>query len=113
MKNSVYSTIDFLSTESLKIEKNFEFLKNWFFDKKNYSIYNESKLFFLTKKEFLFFTMLLENRVVTYDEMHDSIWLKKEGVTQNAMCSFVKNFKKKIPENFLRNIYGLGYLLIK
>lgn len=113
MKKQAYASFDPLIRESSKIKKSIEFLPNWFFDKKNYSIYGENKLYFLTKKELLFFTMLLEDRIVTYSEMHNSVWLKKEDVTQNAMCSFVKNFKKKIPENILRNIYGVGYMIIK
>lgn len=96
----------------LNINKGFEFFPNWFFDKENYSIYTTDNHFYLTKKELTFFRILLENRVVTYTEMHDSIWLKKEKITQNAIRLFVKNFKKKIPAKILRNIPGVGYKLI-
>ena len=113
MENLVYNSNDTSVVESSRIDKKFEFLPNWFLDKKNYSIYNDTKLFFLTKKELLFFTMLLEYRIVTYPEMQNYVWLKEENVTQNALLSFVKNFKKKIPAKILKNIYGVGYMLIK
>ena len=113
MKNSANSSIEFCLIESSKMQMISEFLPNWFFDKKNYSIFNEGQVFYLTQKELLFFTMLLENRVVTFNEMHNCVWLENKDLTKNAMVSFVKNFKKKLPPKILKNIYGVGYMLIK
>jgi DNA-binding response OmpR family regulator len=34
-------------------------------------------------------------------------------MTANAMRLFVKNFRKKLPENFLKNVQGTGYKIIR
>ena len=34
-------------------------------------------------------------------------------MTANAMRLFIKNFRKKLPENFLKNIQGVGYKLAR
>jgi DNA-binding response OmpR family regulator len=61
----------------------------------------------LTKKEMAFLTILCRKKMVTYDEM---IALWEEGVpSENAVRSFIKHLRKKLPEAFLKNRNSVGY----
>jgi len=43
--------------------------------------------------------------------MLSHIWEQKLDITHNAITSFVKNFKKKMPPLILKNLNGIGYRL--
>ena len=87
---------------------------NWIFDYKESIISNGNEIFTLTKKENTFLRLLItKNRLITYEELENSIWDDDSIMTANAMRLFIKNFRKKLPQNFLKNIQGVGYKLIK
>ncbi len=82
-------------------------------------IYNQSKNsitydgeeFLLTNKENNFIQLLLEkNALVTYDEIEDKLWNGKK-MSQNALRLFIKNLRKKIPLDLIKNIQNEGYLI--
>lgn len=66
----------------------------------------------LTKNELLFLDLLAFNtsRVVTYEEIESQIW-PYEGMSSDAIRSLVRALRKKLPENTLENISGVGYKL--
>lgn len=66
----------------------------------------------LTKNELLFLDLLAFNtsRVVTYDEIEAQVW-PYEGMSSDAIRSLVRALRKKLPENSLENISGIGYKL--
>ncbi|MBA3026930.1 MAG: DNA-binding response regulator [Sulfurimonas sp.] len=70
---------------------------------------NEIKL---TKNEALFLDLLSENhsRVLKYDEIEKAIW-EYGGMSQDAIRSLVRGLRKKMPENTIENISGVGYRL--
>jgi DNA-binding response OmpR family regulator len=87
---------------------------NWIFDYSKSIISNNGEDSNLTKKESKFLKLLVtKNRIITYDEMENSIWDEDSIMTSNAMRLFIKNFRKKLPENSLKNIQGTGYRLSK
>ena len=87
---------------------------NWIFDYSKSIISNTTEDFNLTKKESKFLKLLItKNRIITYEEMENFIWDEDSVMTSNAMRLFIKNFRKKLPENSLRNIQGTGYRLIR
>jgi len=63
----------------------------------------------LSIKENLFLDKLInENRIITYNEIEGEIWDDKQ-MSQNALRVFIKNLRKKLPENFIKNIPNFGY----
>ncbi len=85
----------------------------WLFDESKSLITTENDEFKLTKKENQFLKLLIQkNRIITYEEMENIIWSEDNIMTPNAMRLFIKNFRKKLPENTLRNIQGTGYRLV-
>ena len=87
---------------------------NWIYDYKESTVSNTYEIFNLTKKENSFLKLLItKNRLITYEELENSIWDEDSVMTSNAMRLFIKNFRKKLPENFLKNIQGVGYKLVR
>lgn len=87
---------------------------NWIFDVSKSIVSNGHEEFVLTKKEAIFLKLLItKNRIITYEELENSVWDEDSIMTLNAMRLFIKNLRKKLPEKFLTNIQGIGYKLIK
>lgn len=94
--------------------KIYNLLPNWIFDSSKSIISNGNEEFTLTKKESNFLKLLIsKNRIITYEELEGNIWDEDSIMTANAMRLFIKNFRKKLPENFLKNIQGVGYKLVR
>jgi DNA-binding response OmpR family regulator len=64
----------------------------------------------LNKKEIQFFELLLQNiqRVVTYDELQEYVW-GDNVMTDNALRSVVTSLRKKLPQDIISNLSGVGY----
>jgi len=87
--------------------------EGWLFDFSKSIIQNKNIEYKLTKKENLFLKLLLKkNRIITYQEMENFIWNEDSIMTPNAMRLFIKNFRKKLPNDVLKNVQGTGYRLV-
>jgi len=87
--------------------------EGWLFDESKSLLQSPDEEFKLTKKENNFLKLLIQkNRIITYEEMENIIWNEENIMTPNAMRLFIKNFRKKLPENALRNVQGTGYRLV-
>lgn len=63
----------------------------------------------LSIKENIFLDKLInENRIISYEEIEENIWEDKQ-MSQNALRVFIKNLRKKLPKNFIKNIPNYGY----
>ena len=86
--------------------------EGWLFDESKSLIQSPNEEFKLTKKENNFLKLLIQkNRIITYEEMENIIW-NEDIMTPNAMRLFIKNFRKKLPNNVLKNVQGTGYRLV-
>lgn len=93
--------------------KLFPFFTKWLYDESKSLITNEDEEFMLTKKENIFFKLLLQkDRIITYDEIDAILWDKESVMTQNALRLFTKNLRKKLPKDCLKNVQGIGYRLV-
>lgn len=99
---------------SFKDNKMYNLNTNWFFDCGKSIVFNEKDEFNLTKKEAKFLKLLItKNRIVTYEELENLVWDEDNIMTSNAMRLFIKNLRKKLPINFIKNIQGIGYIISK
>lgn len=91
----------------------FTLIPQWLFDEGRSTIKGPDEEFVLTKKETKFLKLLLKkHRIITYEEMENLIWSHEHIMTQNALRLFIKNFRKKLPPNVLKNVQGIGYQLV-
>jgi DNA-binding response OmpR family regulator len=91
----------------------YNLLEGWLFDESKSIIQTPKEEFKLTKKENQFLKLLIQkSRIITYEEIENIIWSEENVMNTNAMRLFTKNFRKKLPENSLRNVQGTGYRLV-
>lgn len=66
----------------------------------------------LSKKEISFLELLIKNvyRVVHYKEFQEEVW-GHDVMTDNAVRSIVNGLRKKLPDNIITNLSGIGYKL--
>jgi DNA-binding response OmpR family regulator len=63
----------------------------------------------LTKKEIEFLEILHLKKLITYDELY-ALW-RDDVPSDNAVRSFIKYLRKKVPEDFIKNRSGIGYYI--
>ena len=82
-------------------DENIYILKEgWHFNSKKSIVSNDNEEFILTKKA-----------VISYEEIFNHICDDNLAMSQNAMRQFIKNLRKKLPLNYLKNIQGVGYYI--
>jgi len=87
--------------------------ENNIFDYSKSIIKNNDEEFQLTKKENHFLKLLVtKNRIISYEEIENQIWDDDFVMTQNALRLFIKNLRKKLPQKVIKNIQGIGYILL-
>lgn len=104
-----------ISNALLNDKKNkYEIYPSMFLDiNKGIIIYKEEKIH-LRKKEKYFLELLYKNKdkITNYDLIQEYIWVDKV-MTQNALKTFVKELRQKLPIQIIENIMQEGYKLSK
>ena len=80
-------------------------------DLEEYLLLKDNKEIKLTPKEKKILQSLFSNpnRTLTYDTLISDVWENFEGYNIDTLKTMVKNIRKKLPENTIQNIYGIGY----
>jgi len=78
------------------------------------TLYYKEEVVVLRKKEKDFLELLYQNRklITTYDIIQDYIWTDKV-MTDNALKTFIKELRKKLPVNIIQNVIQEGYKLVE
>jgi len=100
------------SLSEINSEKLIDLGDGYTYNKKTTSIMKNNQTTLLRKKEseILEFFIEREGEVLRYDMLEDGIW--SDGVmTRDAIRSQIRNIRKKIDNNCLTNITGVGYKL--
>ncbi len=81
-----------------------------YFDMINDVIDNNSELINLTNYEIKFFKLLCKNsnRAVSYEEIQNAVW-NDEYMSENAIRLLVRDLRKKLPINCIKNHSKIGY----
>lgn len=99
--------------ESFEGTKVYNLMNSWIYDESKSIITSPDEEFILTKKENAFLRLLIvKKRLISYEEIETILWDDTAVMTQNALRLFIKNFRKKLPENMLKNVQGAGYRLL-
>jgi DNA-binding response OmpR family regulator len=85
--------------------------KGYSYDTLQKLVVKEDEIIKLTKKEILFIELLLQNKksIVSIEQIENSIW--EEPVTTDAIRMVVVGIRKKLYQDVIENIKGLGYRL--
>ncbi len=85
--------------------------KDWQINLGNCQIKSRDNIINLTKKEGKFMEILAKNSIVTYDMLNISIWEYDKMPSDNAVRSFIRKLRKKMPIDCIKNKQGVGYYL--
>jgi DNA-binding response OmpR family regulator len=85
--------------------------ESYYYDTLQKLVIKENEIIKLTKKEILFIELLLQNKksIVSIEQIENSIW--EEPVTADAIRMVVVGIRKKLYQDVIENIKGLGYRL--
>lgn len=80
------------------------------FDSFNNTLKNEDKIIKLSKSELELMQLLCSNsnKVVTYQEIENKIWYDSV-MSEDAIRSLIRNLRRKLPKDTLKNIAKVGY----
>ena len=84
--------------------------KDCYFDEVNEILKNKDDEITLTRNEQEFIKLLCSKfpRAVTYEELQNHIWYD-DYMSENAVRLLVRDLRKKLPQNCIKNISKLGY----
>jgi len=85
--------------------------KNIELDYEKSILHIEGKHIELANKERVFFKLLAQNSMVTYDIIYEYMWDYSSPPSQNAVKSFMQKLKRKLPYELFHNRRGEGYYL--
>lgn len=93
-------------------EKHIKFNEEFTYSFVDNILYNKEEKVILAKKEILFLELFSQNinRVINYEELEEYVW---EGEITNLdnIRALVKRLRKKLPEDSIKIVTGLGYTL--
>ena len=95
--------------ESFMGGNSFELAPNVLVDRVFSTLEVESNTYTLTAKELEFLETLSKKGSVTYDEL-DALWLDGPP-SADAIRSFIKTLRKKLPKDLIKNRQSLGYFI--
>jgi len=102
----IHALLSMLNDDFMQ-EENFNFNHGVVVHKRVGNITYNHENYALTKKELDFFTILYRKKMVSYHEI-TLLW-EDEAPSENAIRSFIKQLRKKLPTDFLKNKNSIGY----
>ena len=95
-----------------RLNKHLFFSKDMYLDMKTYKLFYKKEEVLLRKRDIDFLLLLHENKnqIVPYSLIEDTLWRDKV-MSSSALKTFVKEFRKRIPQDILINVQQIGYQL--
>ena len=112
-ENELFETFNaYLKKLDKELPQSIELEKNMYFDlNKNQILLNEEELH-LNKKETMLMKLLCSdtNKTFSYEEIEYQVW-GSDSMSLSAIRSVVRDLRKKIGQDYVVNISGVGYRL--
>ena len=90
-------------------------VNNFTWNKKTSSLYYKSNFINLTRKESFFIKIIVTNfnGISSIDDILNTIWKDSISKATVAMLNpVISRLKKKLPEELIQSVYGIGYKLV-
>jgi len=96
------SDIDYIN---IQIDRNFTF------NKEDSSLFDKNQNIYLTKYEIIFLQLLTSSvgKIYSNEDIVENYNSKNESIDPQNIRKLVSKLRKKLPENTLESIYGIGY----
>ncbi len=109
-KIKLNTTSDIKYNESVKVRLNNSFI----FDRDNNSLFENKNLIYLTKYEIIFLRLLSEHigKIYSNEDITTHYQTLSENLDATNIRKLVSKLRKKLPENSVESIYGIGYRIV-
>jgi len=109
-KIKLEQTSDTSEKMSVKIRLNNSFV----FDRDNNSLFEHKNLIYLTKYEIIFLRLLSEHigKIYSNEDITSHYQMLNESLDATNIRKLVSKLRKKLPENSIESIYGIGYRIV-
>lgn len=104
--NALNEALELMQDDNSNI---FEISDSFRFDTLNKTLFEKNTIIKLPKKELLFLELLIKNhkRAVKYEELNNYVW--NGEMSEDALRTIVKELRRKISKQNIKNISGIGY----
>ncbi|MEA2098770.1 MAG: response regulator [Campylobacterota bacterium] len=94
--------------------KKIELSSNFIYDREKSALFNNNENIYLTKYEIIFMQLLTTNvgKIYTNDDIVANYTLNNENLDTQNIRKLLSKLRKKLPENTLESIYGIGYRMV-
>ncbi|NPA59915.1 MAG: response regulator transcription factor [Epsilonproteobacteria bacterium] len=110
LKEALLLVIKELSSFEIKSKKIIILKDGYSWDVENIELRSDTKILMLTNKEREILKLLFSNinLVYTYNDIIENIW-GYDSYKIDALKTIIKNLRKKLPKDSIKNIFGVGY----
>jgi DNA-binding response OmpR family regulator len=114
LNNTINILIAEIRKHSRVAENKIEIGKSFYWDATREQLVYEDELIPLTKKERALLTLLFSdiNREFSYNIILSTLWGEVSQAKQDSLKTLVKQLRKKLPRNIIKNIFGFGYTIV-
>lgn len=113
LKDALTHVIDELSNFEITSKKTIVLKNGFYWDIQRKELLNNNSSAVLTNKERSILALLFSsvNTTFTYDEIIINVWYEDDYDRDklDALKTIIKNLRKKLPKDIIKNVYGTGY----
>lgn len=111
LKEALDVAIDEFSKFDVVPKKTINFMEGFIWDCESKELFCNGSMIPFTNKERQIVSLLFSNpnHVYSYDEIIMEVWDDYEYDKTDALKTIVKNIRKKLPKNTIKNVFGVGY----
>ncbi|KFL34658.1 MULTISPECIES: response regulator transcription factor [unclassified Sulfurospirillum] len=110
-KNTLIKALEDVALELIGHVPMFQITPTCKYDFCKKTVHHNDEIVHLSKSESRLLEYFLKrlHQTVTYEQLFDYMW-EFEQPSKEALKSIVKELRKKIDNNFIKNLYGVGYV---
>jgi len=113
LKEALSLVISELSTFDVVSKKTIALKDGFIWDLNRTELLHNNISVVLTNKERIVLTMFFSNmeKIFTYNDIIFDVWYEYDNDKLDALKTIIKNLRKKLPKDTIKNIFGIGYKL--
>lgn len=114
LKNALSLVLKELLRFDVQPKKIFKIREDFYWDFESKELFSSNSAVMLTNKERKILSLLFSNinKTFTYDDIIIKVWYTYEEDKLDALKTIIKNLRKKLPKDTIKNVYGVGYKLL-
>jgi DNA-binding response OmpR family regulator len=111
LKDALTLAMDELSNFETRSKKTIIMKDGFYWDIQREELFNNNSCTILTNKERSVLSLLFSslNRVFTYDDIIFHVWYEEDNDKVDALKTIIKNLRKKLPKDTIKNVFATGY----